>query len=393
MSGLRVLQFVNVLDRGGVESFLFNNLGALTREEVNFDFLLTRDQQEAYDALARSYGCGKFCLIPAGGSPIRRYISLYRQLLAFFRGGAYQIIHFQSNPPGIMATASVLAAWRGGIPIRVLHSHGAGGEHASYGLLRPLLTVVCRFVNTSLCTDFMAPTRLAAEYGFGKRIASGDRCTYIHNAVVPERFLFSPEKRAQYRASLSLGERFVVGTVGRFSEVKNYSFLLRVFSELCKKNDDALLMIVGGDVEREPDLRKNLVAEAEHLGVRERTVFYGEADDVQGMLSAMDVFLFPSRSEALGIAAIEAQLNGLQVVAAKNRIPPELDITGAVHWVGLEEPPGVWANTALACRTRSRHAIHVRDERIQAYDVRNTAAQLLAFYRTRLGQAGHEARI
>ena len=59
---IKVLQFVRVLDRGGIESFILNNLEKMDLELFQMDFLLTRNQNEAHDDTITSLGCNKVIL-------------------------------------------------------------------------------------------------------------------------------------------------------------------------------------------------------------------------------------------------------------------------------------------------------------------------------------------
>ena len=71
-----------------------------------------------------------------------------------------------------------------------------------------------------LATDYLACSKAAAEYFFGKRRAK--KAVIIPNAVDLSRF--------HYVAGESHGKR--IGYVARFEEVKNHIFLLEVAEKL-----------------------------------------------------------------------------------------------------------------------------------------------------------------
>lgn len=388
MDELRVLQFVNILDRGGTESFIFNNLDKMDREQIGFDFILTRDAVEPRETDLKKYGCKKIVIVPSAGSRVHQYIDLYKKLKQYFSNSGYKIVHFQSNPPGIMATASVIAAWRAGIPARILHSHGAGGENVSYRWLRPIITGVCRLINTRCCNYFIAPSRMSAEYGFGKNVANSSKCKIIKNAIDVEKYLYSEEKRSEYRNELKIKESsFVMGTVGRISEVKNHKFMIDLFARYLEHNKDAILLIVGGIVESERWVLDEIEKSINKYGIEDNVILYGECSDIPGILNAMDVFLFTSKSEALGIAAIEAQVNGMYVFAAKDGIPTDLDITGNVVWNSLNAPISSWVNALMEIPSK-RNDISIMDESIRNIDSRKTAKDLSQAYIDLVGIGG-----
>jgi len=61
---------------------------------------------------------------------------------------------------------------------------------------------------------------------------------------------------------------------------------------------------------------------------------------------AMDVFVFPSLFEGLGIVAIEAQAAGVPIVCSEG-LPPETDITPIYRKLMLSDGTEKWAEVAL----------------------------------------------
>lgn len=62
---------------------------------------------------------------------------------------------------------------------------------------------------------------------------------------------------------------------------------------------------------------------------RESVKFLGNRKDVPYLLSAMDVFLFPSLKEGLPVSVVEAQASGLPVLMS-NRVTDEVVVTDNV---------------------------------------------------------------
>ena len=285
MREIRVLQFVNILDRGGTESFIFNNLEKMDHSKVNFDFLLTRDMEEPREADLVKYECQKITIVPNGNNKIERYVDLYKKLMNFFKKCDYKIIHFESNPPGIMSTASTLAARRAGIPVRILHSHGGGGEKVSFSRIRPIITRICRYINVKSCNYYMAPSNSSAVYGFGRKVSRSKRCVIIKNAIDVQKFLFDSNRREFYRRLLNIdNDTVILGTVGRISEVKNQEFMIDIFYEYVKYNTNARLILIGGAVETEKSIDEKLKKKVHSLGLEDKVVFFGECTDVPGIL-------------------------------------------------------------------------------------------------------------
>jgi glycosyltransferase involved in cell wall biosynthesis len=98
----------------------------------------------------------------------------------------------------------------------------------------------------------------------------------------------------------------LIGWMGRLAREKGVDVLLAALREL----PDVTALLVGDGPER-----PRLEALAVELGVERRVVFAGWDDEPRRFLHALDVFVMPSRIEAFGLAAAEAMLAGLPVVA------------------------------------------------------------------------------
>lgn len=70
--------------------------------------------------------------------------------------------------------------------------------------------------------------------------------------------------------------------------------------------------------------REYLGTLVQQLGLSERVIFHGFIDKASLYLNSFDVFLFPSRTEALGYVAIEALFNKLPIVASNAGGIPEV---------------------------------------------------------------------
>lgn len=130
------------------------------------------------------------------------------------------------------------------------------------------------------------------------------------------------------RDSLS-GGRGIVGFVGRVVEKKGILEFVRLIGALRSQGHDVVGLVVGsGAAERRArDL-------AEELGVREALRFAGsvEPERVSAYLSAVDVLAVPSHHEGQGLAAVEAMLLGVPVVAFR---------TGGLRKLVVDEVTGL----------------------------------------------------
>jgi glycosyltransferase involved in cell wall biosynthesis len=135
----------------------------------------------------------------------------------------------------------------------------------------------------------------------------------------------------------------VIGHVGRFVEQKNHGQLLEIAAEVMRRRSDTWLLLVG-----EGPLLPEVQRHAEELGISQRVVFAGVRPDVPRlMLEAMDLFLFPSLHEGLGLVLVEAQAAGLPCIYS-DVVPREADVAmPLLHRLPLSESPEVWAERVV----------------------------------------------
>jgi glycosyltransferase involved in cell wall biosynthesis len=122
----------------------------------------------------------------------------------------------------------------------------------------------------------------------------------------------SDERRRRVRTALAIDERDeVLVHVGRHEYQKGIEYLLRAVASLSDRSRLVLLQL--GRPGNASDRLRTVVDE---LALGDRVRFLGHRDDVPDVLSAADVFVFPSLYEGLGGAVIEAMALGLPIVCS-----------------------------------------------------------------------------
>jgi glycosyltransferase involved in cell wall biosynthesis len=132
-------------------------------------------------------------------------------------------------------------------------------------------------------------------------IPSGVDCDYFRPP--------SNEERIAARQALGLAaETIAVGTIGALEERKGHRHLLEAIAPAM----GAVLCFIAG----EGSLRSELERRAEVLGISTLTRFLGRIETSRDLLWALDIFVFPSLWEGLGVAALEAAASGVATVAS-----------------------------------------------------------------------------
>ena len=227
------------------------------------------------------------------------------------------------------------------VPKVIVHSHSSGIDFVDpverEKLWRDHVHYKSRF-SMDYATDICACSHVAADWLFPESVPR-DRIQILPNAVDVHRFRYHRETREAIRGRLGIGDRVVVGHIGRYSYAKNQEFLVRCFARAYER-DKRLYLILMGQGENISVVKKLV----EELGMQEQIACYGWREDTPDFLQAMDVFCLPSRFEGLPISVIEAQAAGLRCLVS-DLVTEEVDITGLVEFLPLEEE--CWAE-ALA---------------------------------------------
>jgi glycosyltransferase involved in cell wall biosynthesis len=144
-----------------------------------------------------------------------------------------------------------------------------------------------------------------------------DQVGIIHHGIDLDRFVPDPGGRDRLRAELGIGEHeLLVGIVGRLQEAKGHLQFLEVAKRILPDFPDTRFVIVGEATRGEDEEANAILDRIGKVGLGDRMILTGYRDDVPDLLGAMDLFLFPTHSEAFGLVIVEAMAMGVPVVSA-----------------------------------------------------------------------------
>ncbi len=357
MSKRRVCVFCETWASGGIESFLTGVLLRQDMAEMEIDLVAAEQRGSVYTLPLKEHGVR---FVALSGSPwkLAKNGSAFRRLLAEKRYDSVYVNAFQA-----LSLRYGLLARRAGVPVRILHSHGAGIRRQPLRLPKMLLHGIAKVLYRNVGTECFACSSKAAAFLFPPRMNESGAVRFLPNGIDTGRFRFRAEGRERMRSRMGLEGRFVLGYMGRLSDEKNPMFLLEVLRSILPLRPDACLLLVG-----EGKLRQALETRAGELGIRENVLFYGVTEKPEELYWAMDVFLFPSLFEGLGIAAVEAQCAGLPLVCSEH-VPEQALITPLARRVPLTGGGEAWARAAASAVMPEDRASYAEAVRAAGFDV------------------------
>ncbi len=363
----RILHILNSMNIGGTETVLMNLDRKVDRSRYQFDFVVHSTDEGAYESEIRELGGRVFRTEKYLVKNYPSYSRWWRMFLA--NHPEYQIVHCHQ---GSVAPVCLHEANRAG-RVSIAHSHGTRNPDRSP---RTLAWELNSWPTRHVAQQFLACSEEAGADRFGSKVAHSSRFHVMKNGIDVKKFEYSPVTRAEVRTRLGISEStLVVGHAGRLSPPKNHDQIITVFSSVANRRIDAVLMLVGKG-EREREIRSL----AKSLGIDDKVIFAGAHPNVEDYYSAMDVFLFPSHWEGLGMVAVEAQASGLPVIASK-AVPTLADVgANLFERLDLSDSVDTWADVVLSRAGGKRDGRGARAAREAGYDIADVAEWLQEYY-------------
>ena len=307
MEKIKVLYFIDRMRHGGIQQFAVEIVKNMDKSKCEIDFLLLDDGQTyPLEDVLKQLNVKFYKLKGVWFRTPQDIFKQKRALEQFFKQHHdYKVVHMHSSSKNFMV---LKMAKKYGIDVRIAHSHNIGFQ--SKNKMKILIGDFLKKPLKKYATHYFACSKLAGKWLFGENDVK-----IIHNAVDYQKFKFNQTKRDELRKELGLENKLIIGNVGRFTNQKNHTFLVDIFHEIHKQNEDAILMLVGIG-EKEQEIRDKVKT----LGLTNCVKFMGFCKNTNELFWCMDVFLLPSLYEGLPVVGVEAQCTGLPCFISKDVI-------------------------------------------------------------------------
>ena len=292
---IRILQILSSLNQGsGVLQVILNWHKNIDRTKIQFDYLYFIEMPVNCKKEIENLG-GKCYKLPYP-SFLKPWIFI-KAVKQFFKNYKYNTIH--SHVIHLSFFFYPIAKFYG-VKSIIQHSHATKWSDKFLNGLRNRFLF---FFARPFITKKIACSNLAGKFLFKKNYM------LINNGIDTEKFKFNKVIRNKIREELNIKNEFIIGHVGRFSHEKNHNFIVDIFNEIFKQDQNSILLLVG-----DGPLKKEIEEKVNRLNLSDNVIFTGTKCNVNDYYQAMDVFILPSFQEAFPVVAIEAQTSGLPCI-------------------------------------------------------------------------------
>lgn len=287
----------------------------------------------------------------------------------------YEVVHIHSEV-AYKVFLYARTAKKCGVKKIIIHAHSDSID-GKYTWIKYIAHKICKNAICRYGTDFIAISESPAKWLFNEKVVNDkEHFFFITNGIVVDSYRFSENVRIRMREELRLGNNeLIIGHVGALKRVKNQEYILDMVDWL-KQQDKKIKLILVGDGENRGMLEKKIT----ELKIEDKVILLGARSDVNEIMQAFDVLVFPSLFEGVPMTLIEAQSVGMPILAS-DVINCKIKINDNVYFLSLEEGAQAWGLKVLSVNGNHIGIGGYKNVHQSKYNIKNGAAQLKEVYK------------
>ncbi len=211
----------------------------------------------------------------------------------------------------------------------------------------------------------------------------------LFNAVDTKKFdptkVDSKKVREEFRIT---DNEIVVGMLARFSPGKGHEEFILAAKKLVKIFTNLKFIIVGEPSRGENEYAAKIKSLVENSALSNNVIFTGFRSDTPNVLAAMDVFAFPSHSEAFGIALVEAMSVAKPTVCSNSDGVLDITVDGETGLLFEKQNENDLADKIQklisAPALRKKMGLNARARAISKFDIEVLTDRVIDYYKEAL---------
>lgn len=364
----RIAIIAGVLHSGGKRNLIMEYYRHMDRTKIQYDFICDSDSNGIPKEEIESLG-GRVYIV----SPYKKILPHLLDTYKILKENKYQAMHAFDNTLNVFP---LFLGWLTGVRVRISESISKGDKNEKKTLLKYALRPFSRcFANY-----FMANSIDCGIWQFGQNAYKKGDISIFKTVINADENAFDPILREKTRKQFNWEDKVVYGFIGRYVDQKNPLFLIDIFYELLKKQNNSVLVMIGFG-----ELKNDIERKIQKYGIQDDVVDLGRRDDIKQFYNAFDAFLLPSLYEGMPVVGIEAQCAGLPVFFSKN-ITEETTASELANYIGLDEQPERWADKIIRIvnDNLSNRRSYTEEIKESGFDSLNEALRMQKYYLERI---------
>jgi glycosyltransferase involved in cell wall biosynthesis len=381
---LKVLHIIQGFSYGGAETWLLRVARYFaSHEQLNIqnDFLVAGGEKAFLDDEVIKAGSKIFYLKYS----LNEFFVFRKGLKKILKEGGYDVIHDHQD---FVSGWHFLAALGNLPPVRISHLHNPYNFVNIYrdSLSRDFSYFLGRCLMVLLATKVTGTSdNVMDEYGYNLWPFNLKRVKPAYCGFDADKFKLDECARTTVREELGISEKnkicLFIGRIGlgeneKGQNQKNPEFAFQVAKELVRTSEDWNVLFVG----YKGSVGEKMETEILDSGLGKRIQFLSQRNDVPRLMSAANVMMFPSIWEGLGMVVVEAQANGLPVIASET-LPSEAVVIEQLVDLKPLDKVDQWVEAILETeRDFGKSEVFLQSIKDSPFSIRNSCEYLRRLY-------------
>lgn len=349
---MKVIHIISGLNDGGAEAVLYR---LCVNDKTIKHHVVSMMDEGKYGSLLRKAGVPVFCM------------NMPRGRVTF--GGLWQLWRLlRQIRPQVVQTWMYHADLVGGVVARF-----AGVRQVFWGIRHSTLDIeksrrstiwvakLCARISSRVPSTIICCAQKALEVHRDLGYAA-DKLRVIPNGYDLVRFGIDREARVRLRVGWNVGDRWLIGMIGRFDPLKDHKNLLDALAIIKLHGVDFCCVLAGRGLDQN---NAQLMAWLTELDLAGEVKLLGQRMDIPDVMNALDMHVLSSSSEAFPNVVAEAMACGTPAVVTD--VGDAAAIVGETGWVVPPKNPEALADVLLQTRAAMQNEV--------AWQVRCTAAR------------------
>ena len=259
---------------------------------------------------------------------IRNIIGIFK-LKKYLKKNKYDYLHIHCYNSFGLIYAHIAYKYNKNI---ILHAHNSNIDK-DFLYIKHIINNIIKLIFKSNKYKYIAVSEECNKFCF-----NNVNSIIIPNGIDYDKYMFNNNDRNKYRKLFNIKDNdIVIGHIGRFEYQKNHEFIIDLFNELNKKNNNYKLILIGDGT-----LKEKIICKIKELNLDNRVIILDNRDDINKLINMFDIYIHPSLYEGFGLTVVENQINGKYVFVSDN-LSLDIKISNRIKYLSLDDI-NIWIN-------------------------------------------------